>query len=33
MFGKRLAVLDEDRLVKKVVNKLREDGRIDWQEE
>ena len=33
MFSKRLAVLEEDRLVKKVVNKLREDAKIDWQEE
>ena len=28
MFGKRLEVLEEGKLVKKVLNKLREDGGI-----
>ena len=31
--GKRLEVLEESRLVKKVVNKLREDGGLSWWEE
>ena len=29
----RLEVLEEDRLVKRVVNKLREDGGFGWWEE
>ena len=33
MFGKRLEVLEEARLVLKVVNKLREDGGFGWWEE
>ena len=32
MFGKRLEVLEEGRLVKVVVNKLREDGGFGWWE-
>ena len=30
MFGKRLDVLEEARLVKNVVNKLREDAGFSW---
>ena len=30
VFGKRLAVLEEGRLFKKVVKKLREDGEFSW---
>ena len=33
MFGKRLEVFEEGRLVKKVANKLREDAGISWWEE
>ena len=32
-FGKRLEVLEEGRLVKKVVNKLREDQKFSWWEQ
>ena len=33
MFGKILAVLQEGKLVKKVVDELREDGGFRWWEE
>ena len=33
IFVKRLKVLEEGRLVKKVLNKLREDGGFGWWEE
>ncbi len=33
MFSKKLEVLEEGRLVKVVMSKLREDGGISWWEE
>ena len=33
MFDKRLELLEEAKLVKVIVNVLREDGRIGWWEE
>ena len=33
LFGKRVKSMEESRLVKMVVKKLREDGEIGWWEE